>query len=138
MDISENFSIIDGNCINCSIRHFNETFHSFNNQILVINFNIQSFDRKFDEFTAFLDNINLSPHVMILSETWFSPSTCKEILGYKSYHCTRPGINERGGVSIYILETLNLSCLHYSHKVTPELEYVRIILKPNNENRKKN
>ena len=96
MDISENFSIANGNCINCSIRHFNETFHSFNNQILVINFNIQSFDRKFDEFTAFLDNINLSPHIMILSETWFSPSTCKEILGYKSYHL----VQELGGEGV--------------------------------------
>ena len=136
MDFSENFSIVDGNCINCSIRHFNDTFNSTNDKILVMNFNIQSFDSKFDEFSVFLDNIKLSPHIVILSETWFSPLTSKEIIGYKSYHCTRPGIHDRGGVSIYILETLNLSCLHYSYKVSPEIEYVRIILKPNNENRK--
>ena len=102
-----------------------------------MNFNIQSFDSKIDEFSAFLDKINIAPHILVLCETWFAPSTCRDISGYKAYHCTRPGPNERGGISIYVLETLNLSCLHYSFKVNSDLEHVRIILKPNNENRKK-
>ena len=134
----DDFVILDGNCSNCSIRHFNEAFTSTNNQILVMNFNIQSFESKFDEFSVFLDEINTKPHVLILTETWFAPSKTREILGYKAYHCTRTGENARGGVSVYILETLNLSCLHFSFKVSPDLEHVRIILKPNNENRKKN
>ena len=102
-----------------------------------MNFNIQCFNSKIDELLVFLDQINVSPHILILTETWFAPSTCRDISGYKAYHCTRPGSNERGGVSIYILETLNLSCLHYSFKVSSDLEHVRIILKPNNVNRKK-
>ena len=110
----EEFAIVQGNCNNCSIRHFNETFSSTSNQLLVLNFNIQSFDSKYDEFSAFLDEINLKPHIIILTETWFSPSTCSEIPGYKAYHCTRAGDNAHGGVSAYILETLNLSCLHFS------------------------
>ena len=133
----DEFAIVQGNCSNCSIRHFNETFSSTSNQLLVMNFNIQSFDSKYDEFSAFLDEINLKPHILILTETWFSPTTCSEIPGYKAYHCTRAGDNHHGGVSAFILETLNLSCLHFSCKVKPELEHVRIILKPNNENRKK-
>ena len=102
-----------------------------------MNFNIQCFDSKFDEFSAFLDNISLLPQILILTETWFCPTTCRNIPGYKGYHCTRPGLNERGGVSIYILETLNLSCVHYSFNVTANLEHVHIVLKPNSENRKK-
>ena len=137
MDNSDNFAIVDGNCLNYSIEHFNETFCRNNNQILVMNFNIQSFDSKLDEFSAFLHNINQLPHILVLTETWFSPTTCCDLEGYKAYHCTRPGTNDRGGVTIYILESLNLSCLHYSVKVSPDLEHVRIILKPNYENRKK-
>ena len=104
----DDFAIVDGSCGNCSIRHFNETFSSMSNQLLVMNFNIQSFDSKYDEFSAFLEEINLKPHVLILTETWFSPTTCSEIQGYKAYHCTRPGDNDRGGVSVFILDTLNL------------------------------
>ena len=133
----DEFAIVDGNCSDCSIRHFNETYSSTNNQLLVMNFNIQSFDSKNDEFSAFLDEIKLKPQILILTETWFAPLTCREIIGYKAYHCTRTGDNHRGGVSVYILESLNLSCLHFSCKVKPDLEHVRIILKPNNENRKK-
>ena len=133
----DDFVILDGNCSNCSVRHFNEAFASNSNQILVMNFNIQSFESKYDEFSAFLDEINTKPHVLVLTETWFAPLKTREILGYKAYHCTRTGENARGGVSVYILETLNLSCLHFSCKASPDLEHVRIILKPNNENRKK-
>ena len=133
----ENFAIINGDCINCSTGHFNRIFSSVNDQLLVMNFNIQCFNSKIDEFLVFLDQITISPHILVLTETWFAPSTCRDISGYKAYHCTRPGSNERGGVSIYILETLNLSCLHYSFKVNSDLEHVRIILKPNNVNRKK-
>ena len=133
----DSFLIVHGNCINYATGHFNRTFSSLNNQLLVMNFNIQSFDSKIDEFSAFLDKINIAPHILVLCETWFAPSTCRDISGYKAYHCTRPGPNERGGISIYVLETLNLSCLHYSFKVNSDLEHVRIILKPNNENRKK-
>ena len=64
----DDFVILDGNCSNCSIRHFNEAFASNNNQILVMNFNIQSFESKFDELSAFLDEINTKPHVLILRD----------------------------------------------------------------------
>ena len=137
MDLQNNFAIIDGQCINSSTGHFNSTYSRINNQILVLNFNIQCFDSKFDEFSAFLDKMIISPHILVLTETWFCPTTCKEISGYKSYHCTRTGTNDRGGVSIYVLETLNLKCVHYSVKLSADLEHVRVILKPNNENRKK-
>ena len=84
MNVSNDFAIVDGSCGNCSIRHFNEAFPSTSNQLLVMNFNIQSFDSKYDEFSAFFDEINLRPHILILTETWFSPTTCREIQGYKA------------------------------------------------------
>ena len=137
MENFNNFPIIDGECTNYSIGHFNSTFSRMNNQLLIMNFNMQCFDRKFDEFSAFLDEISVPPQIIILTETWFSPTTCMNITGYKGYHCTRSGLNERGGVSIFVLETLNLSIVHYSSKLSADLEHVRVILKPNSENRKK-
>ena len=136
MENFRNFSVVDGECGNFSTSSFNATFSRMKNQLLVMNLNIQSFDSKYVEFSAFLDEISLKPHILVLTETWFNSSTCKEILGYKSFHCTRSGDVHRGGISVFVLETLNLSCLHFSCRVTDDLEHVRIILKPNNENRK--
>ena len=136
MENLRNFVTVDGECGNFSTSNFNETFSLMSNQLLVMNFNIQSFASKYDEFSAFLDEIRPKPHILVLTETWFHSSTCKDIIGYKSYHCTRPDDNHRGGVSIFTLETLNLSCLHFSCRVTDDLERIRVILKPNNTNRK--
>ena len=136
MNNFNDFSIIDGNCSNFTIGHFNNVFSRSNNDFLIMNFNIQCFDRKIDEFSAFLDKISIIPDIIVLTETWFAPSTCRELPGYNDYHCTRQNINDRGGVSIYILQSLNVSCIHYSSKVTPELEHVHVTLKPINANRK--
>ena len=86
MENFNNFSIVDGECINCSVGHFNSAFSSLNNQLLVMNFNIQCFDSKFDEFSAFLDNISSVPQILFLTKTWFSPTTCSNISGFKGYH----------------------------------------------------
>ena len=131
-----NFTINDGNCSNYTIGHFNTTFADSSAKLLVLNFNIQCFDTKIDEFSAFLDNINLTPDILVLTETWFSPMTCRELPGYKGYHCTRPNINDRGGVSIFVRESLNLSCTHFSSLVSVELEHVHISLKSNVTDRK--
>ena len=131
-----NFTINDGNCSNYTIGHFNTTFADSSAKLLVLNFNIQCFDTKIDEFSAFLDNINLTPDILVLTETWFSPLTSRELPGYKGYHCTRPNINDRGGVSIFVRESLNLSCTHFSLLVSVELEHVHISLKSNVTDRK--
>ena len=131
-----NFATVRGECGNFSTSNFNATFSRINNKLLVMNFNIQSFDSKYDEFSAFLDELSLKPHILVLTETWFHSSTCKELTGYKSYHCTRPGDIHRGGVTVFILESLSFSCLHFSCRVTDDLEHARVILKPNHTNRK--
>ena len=114
MENLNDFAVTDGNCLNYTVNHFNTTFHRNCKKFMVINFNIQCFDAKIDEFTAFLHEIKLIPEIIILTETWFSPQTCRELPGYKGYHCTRPNINDRGGISIYVHENLNLSLIRYS------------------------
>ena len=136
MENFEEFAIIDGECSNYTINQFNTTFNRNNKKFLVMNFNIQCFDTKIDEFLVFLDKMKLIPDIIILSETWFSPSTCREITGYKDYNCTRPFLNDRGGVTIYVHESLNVTLTHYSFNVSPELEHVHITLKPHDADRK--
>ena len=139
MENFSDFSITDGNCTNYTVGHFNATFpRNNNNKFMVLNFNIQCFNAKIDEFSAFLDEINLNPEIIVLTETWFSPSSCKDISGYEAYHCTRSVGNHRGGISIYVRENLNSSVTHFSFNVSPELEHVHVTLKSNNANLKKN
>ena len=136
MENFDDFAVTDGTCLNYAVNNFNATFNCNSKNFMVINFNIQSFDSKIDEFSAFLHEIKLNPEIIILTETWFSPLTCRDITGYKGYHCTRPNINARGGISIYVLNNLNLSLTHYSSNVSAELEYVHITLKPRDSNGK--
>ena len=39
-------------------------------------------------------------------------------------------------MTVFILESLSFSCLHFSCRVTDDLEHARVILKPNHTNRK--
>ena len=136
MENFDEFGIVDGNCENYTIDHFNTAFSNENSKLMVMNFNIQCFDTKIDEFSVFFDQIEVIPDIIVLTETWFAPTTCRTIPGYKDYNCTRKNLNDRGGVTIYVLESLNLKCIHYSFNVSTELEYVHVTLKPNNTNRK--
>ena len=136
MENFDEFAIIDGECSNYTISHFNTKFNQDNKKFLVMNFNIQCFDTKIDEFSAFLHKMKWIPEILVVSETWFCPSTCREISGYKGYDCTRPALNDRGGVTIYVHESLNVTVTHYSFSVSAELEHVYITLKPQNANRK--
>ena len=136
MESFHDFGIIDGDCKNFTIDHFNTLFSINNKRLMVLNFNIQCYDAKIDEFSAFIDKLKLKPEILVLTETWFSPMTCKEIPGYNAYHCTRPGVHDRGGVSIYVLKNLDLYLTHYSSNVSAELEHVHITLKHKNSNMK--
>ena len=136
MECFRDFGIIDGVCNNFTIDHFNTSFSTNNKKLMVMNFNIQCYDAKIDEFSAFLDKLKVKPEILVLTETWFSPTTCKDIPGFNAYHCTRPGVHDRGGVSIFVLENLDLSLTHYSFNVSAELEHVHITLKHKNSNMK--
>ena len=50
MDNYESFEILSGTCDNSSLEQFNEKFSASNSKLFVINFNIQSFNSKIDEF----------------------------------------------------------------------------------------
>jgi len=72
-----------------------------NGNISLIHLNIRSFHKNFDELSVLLSEIDHRPDVIVLTETWFSEDSVREIEYYKGYHVFR---NDRrgGGVSIFV------------------------------------
>jgi len=79
--------------------------------VSIIHQNIRSFGANFDEFSALVDNLNCKFHVIIFTETWFEFGSTAIIHGYRGYHSYRNG-RLGGGVSIYILDTLQSTQIH--------------------------
>lgn len=102
-----NFYNIDGSCELYSIENFNNEFKN-KNGLLILNFNIRSFNSNFDEFSEFLTNLNIRPDILVLTETWFNENQVGDIDGFQGYHCTRSTGCRGGGVSIFINASLNV------------------------------
>ena len=136
MNNFDTFGIEDGSCDNYSIRGFNAVFpqNTCNNKLFTMNFNMQSFNAKIDEFSTFLNDLNLPPKILCLTETWFTPLNIQNIPGYKPFHSIRNGDRNHGGVSIQILDSIPVNCTEISSKSSLEIEYVhvRLIFKTRN------
>ena len=79
----------------------------------VLNYNIRSF---YSNSNTFLPIVDISkPHVLVLTETWFTDDYHPSIVNYEAYHSIRS--NRSGGVSVYAINNLD------SRKVD-ELSYV--------------
>ena len=67
----------------------------------ILHQNIRLFGRNFDKFHSFTSELSLVADVIVLSETWFSVNTCRDVLDYTGFHtyCAgRPG----SGVSVFV------------------------------------
>ena len=137
MDNFQIFGIENGNCSNYSVGGFNAAFSQNAKTLLAMNFNMQSFDAKIDEFSLFLHDINVTPKILCLTETWFTISNKKTIDGYKDYHSTRDVDHERGGVSLLILDSIPAKCVEISSNSSPELEHIHIRMNFSARNMKK-
>ena len=79
----------------------------------ILNYNVRSFYRNSSTFLPLIDVSK--PHVLVLTETWFTDDYHPSIVNYEAYHSIRT--SRSGGVSVYILSNLD------SRKVD-ELSYV--------------
>ena len=124
------FGTVNGSCENYSVLDFNTKFtprpvNSLNhNKILILNFNIRSFNSNVDEFSVFLDELIFKPHIIVLSETWFSNTNKGDISGYTGFHSCR--ISRGGGISVYISNSLHTKNVLCSIDSSPEVETVHI------------
>ena len=133
-----NFNAANGTCNNYNTGSFNSAFSRNKKDILAMNFNMQSFNAKIDEFSAFLDEIQIPPKILCLTETWFTPDYSSTIQGYKGYHCIRGENHVRGGgVSLLILDNIPVTCTKISSISSPNIEYIHVRVIFNTRNMKK-
>ena len=60
-----------------------------------------SFGRNFYEFHSFASELSRSADVIVLSETWFSANTCRDVQGCAGFH-TYSADKSGGGVSLFV------------------------------------
>ena len=63
--------------------------------------NIRSFGRNFDEFHSFASELSRAADVIVLSETWFSANTCRDVQGYAGFY-TYCADKSGGGVPVCV------------------------------------
>lgn len=113
------------NSIDPDLNHFNEVLdmnscsfytvdefllkdYPFKNNFNIINFNIRSFFKNYDEFLGIISKCNIIIDVIVLTETWINEDNSQlcHIDGYQSFHSFRSH-RQGGGVSIFIRDTLS-------------------------------
>lgn len=116
--IDNDISYHSSDCSMYSISSFNDKFSPNNNSnFFVFHQNIRSFNHNIDEFILFINNLNVTPDAIILSETFFNDNNFHDIPGYNGYHRYRTG-RGGGGISVYVLNSyvsdyiLQLCCVN--------------------------
>lgn len=82
-----------------------------NNGHCILNLNIRSLSKHYDEFLIYLqslENKNIYPKVIVLTETWISKDqlTYFPIKGYSSYISDRQDGTRSGGVIVYVCNNI--------------------------------
>ena len=67
----------------------------------ILHENIRSFKRNFDEFHSFTSELSRAAVIIVLSETWFSANTCRDVRGYTGFHTYRAD-KSGSGVSEFV------------------------------------
>ena len=111
--MSESFEAIDPDLNYFSDLHNSPcTLHSVeeyalisqdNNFLNILNYNIRSFHRNSNLFLPIIGNSK--PHILVLTETWFTEDYHPPIVNYEAYHSIRS--SRSGGASVYVLNNLN-------------------------------
>ena len=69
----------------------------------ILNYNICSFHKNSNHFLPIVEQSK--PHVLVLTETWFTKDYHQSIVNYNSYHTIRSS-RASGGVSIFIIDDI--------------------------------
>ena len=73
---------VSTDCVLYSIDSFNDTFSPRLDNFFTIHQDIRSFNCNIDKFLFYILNLNTSPDVIVLTETFFGPNNIHEISGY--------------------------------------------------------
>lgn len=118
------------NCKYITVDDFNNQ-SSGNDDFLVFHQNIRSFNRNYDEYSVFLNNLNRDIDVLVFTETWFSGDTQSDIAGYNAHHTCRTH-GRGGGVSIYVKSDISAVLVENMSIMSDNLESCSVRISQNN------
>ena len=101
----------------------------------ILHVNIRSMQKNLDQFKSLLQCLPKPPDIIAVTETWLLLHTkhLYELDGYKSYHITRTD-RERGGVSIYVRNSLQSDSIQQFCTVNEDIEMCTVHVKATNIN----
>ena len=97
-------------CQYISISEYNARIGQKNSGLTLLNYNIRSFNRNFSSFISLFEDLNTTPEILVLSETWLNENSLAEVQYFNAYHTYRTD-SRSGGVSIYIKDFLTTRLL---------------------------
>ena len=137
--MSESFEAIDPDLNYFSDVHNSScTLHSVeefallsqdNNFLNILNYNIRSFHSNSNTFLPIIGNSK--PHILVLTETWFTEDYHPPIVNYEAYHSIRS--SRSGGVSVYVLNNLNSRKIADLSYVNENIEVCTVEINLHNE-----
>ena len=100
-------------CINYCLESLEELkSHRFCEKNYILNLNIRSLKKNFEEFEFLTENLEKTPSVICLTETWLTQKDNPEVFDLPGYHPFtgkhRDG-KRGGGIAVYIAEPLQYS-----------------------------
>ena len=110
------------NCKSVSLTEYLNSFHN-RSSFSILNYNIRSFNENFDKFSCGFRSHDL-PHVLCLTETWFSSNSTSNIPNYSGHHVIRDG--RSGGISFYVNNQFNSSIVSDFSYANPTIEVCTI------------
>ena len=102
-----------------STDQFNYELISARDMCTILNYNIRSFHRNSDAFLPIIDKS--MPHIIVLTETWFSPDYRANIPNYRAHHTTRID-RHSGGASVFIKDDWSSTKLDSLSFITDQIE----------------
>jgi hypothetical protein len=118
-----------------SVEAFNSKFQNKeNSNISLINFNIRSFNKNIDNFTAVLNSLCFVPDDIVLTETWLTNDNkiYANIDNYKSFHTIRES-GRSGGVSIFYKSCIDVEFVDSLSVCNKTIETCTVKIKLNKE-----
>ena len=72
-------------------------------KFFILHQNIRSFNKNIDTFLLVMQSVNLTPDVIIFSETFFTDSNIQNLHGYNGFHSYR-ATRIWGKISMHVLD----------------------------------
>ena len=114
-------------CKNYIIDEFN-SLNLRNEDLFVVNYNINSFNKNYDEFSVYISELKVMPNIIILSETKLLGDNTGSIPGFNGVHCNRSSdsAGPGGGIAVYIKNSMHAVVNIENIESLPEIEYIHL------------